>query len=153
MTDNIDNLLLRPASINDAKILYLWRNDSMTRLSSHNTNKIKWNDHINWLKSMLDNKDKKIFIAESNGKPVGTIRAEYIDNVYKLSWTVSPESRGKDFGKKMVKLLTCKINAPIRAEIKKENVASAKIAEYSGMKLLREDNNILYYQRDAINQS
>ena len=153
MTDNIDNLLLRPASINDAKILYLWRNDSMTRLSSHNTNKIKWNDHINWLKSMLDNKDKKIFIAKSNGKPVGTVRAEYIDNVYKLSWTVSPESRGKDIGKKMVRLLANKINAPIRAEIKKENVASAKIAEYSGMKLLREDSNILYYQRDAINQS
>ena len=48
----------------------------------------------------------------------------------------------------MVKLLAEKISSPIRAEVKKGNIASSRIAEAAGMCLVREAEGILYYQRD-----
>lgn len=152
MTYKAKHLSLRPASIDDANILFQWRNNIETRIASHINNKINWDEHIKWLKLTLENKNKKLFIAEEHGIAVGTVRAEYADNACKLSWTVSPDTRGKGIGKKMLGLLANKINEPIHAEIKKGNEASSRIAEHSGMKLVREDNNILYYQRDEINQ-
>jgi len=51
----------------------------------------------------------------------------------------------------MVSLLANRIKEPIRAEVKKGNYASAKIAKFSGMELIKEDSNgILHYQRNRV---
>ena len=148
-----EQLLLRPATIEDTEMLFKWRNDIDTRMASHTTEEVKLDKHIGWLKATLENKNRQLFVAEENGVAVGTVRADYVNSVYELSWTVSPEDRGKGIGKRIVSLLANKINEPIRAEVKKGNDASSRIAEYSGMKFVREDsNNVLHYQRDEINQ-
>jgi L-amino acid N-acyltransferase YncA len=88
-------------------------------MASHTTEEVKLDKHIGWLKATLENKNRQLFVTEENGVAVGTVRADYADNVYELSWTVSPEARGKGIGKRMVSLLANKINEPIRAEVKK----------------------------------
>ena len=134
-------------------MLFKWRNDIDTRMASHTTEEVKLDKHIEWLKATLENKSRQLFVAEENGVAVGTVRTDYVNSVYELSWTVSPEDRGKGIGKRMVSLLANKINESIRAEVKKGNDASSRIAEYSGMKFVREDSsNVLHYQRDEINQ-
>ncbi|MGF6850940.1 RimJ/RimL family protein N-acetyltransferase [Chitinophaga sp. W3I9] len=91
--------------------------------------------------------NRQLFIAIDNELPVGTVRADFDDqfNAYELSWSISPEVRGKGVGKEMVKLLTDKLNTRIRAEIKSGNIASIKIAEYVGLTFKEEDNGILHY--------
>ena len=147
------NLSLRPASLEDAQMLLKWRNDKVTRMASHTTEEIKLEKHIEWLRAVLKNKNRYLYIAEENGISVGTVRADYDNDTYELSWTVSPHARGKGVGKRMVSLLVNRIKKPIRAEVKKGNEASSKIAEFSGMKFLKEGSNgVLHYQRNSVEQ-
>jgi RimJ/RimL family protein N-acetyltransferase len=137
----------RKASFEDAALLLDWRNDFQTRKSSHHSEKVNKSNHVKWLKNSLSDPNRKIFIAEYYRIPVGTVRADYSEGFTELSWTVAPEARGRGIGKEMVAKFADKINGSVRAEVKKNNEASKKIAESAGMKLEREDNGILYYQK------
>jgi len=145
-----ERMKLRPVTIEDADLLLEWRNDPQTRMASHNTEEVKRDEHISWLTRSLDNPSRRLFIAEEDGVPVGTVRADYSDGVYELSWTVAPNARGRGVGKRMVALLANQITEPIRAEVKVGNEASIRIAEYAGMEYDREDNGVLHYRRAAL---
>src|SRR5512136_3111703 len=116
-----DNIKLRPATIEDAELLLEWRNDPQTMSASHNTGAVDREGHISWLKNTLTNTDRRLFIAEEKGVPVGTVRAFYSDGVHELSWTVAPSARGRSVGKVMVAALASQIRGQIRAEIKSDN--------------------------------
>ena len=144
-------LSLRSVTLEDAEILLRWRNNITTRMASHTTNEVQLEKHIEWLKGTLQNKKRQLYVVDDNGTSVGTVRADLENGFYELSWTVAPEARGQGIGKRMVALLANKIKEPIRAEVKKGNHPSSRIAEYSGMKLIRENGNgVLHYQRNII---
>jgi RimJ/RimL family protein N-acetyltransferase len=145
------NLKFRLATINDADILLKWRNDLKTRKSSHSVHKINTKEHIKWLTASLKDSNRKIFIVEYDGALVGTIRTDNLRDVIELSWTVAPNARGCGIGKEMVAHIANKIAKPIQAVVKVGNNASKQIAMYAGMKLIREENGILYYQRPGSN--
>lgn len=151
---------LRLAILSDADFLLTCRNDIKTRENSHNIDKVKYADHIEWLKKIIhinnlqeitENPIKALYVAVENGILVGTIRADYLDKIYEvgdgyeLSWTVAPNARGKGIGKKMIKSLSSRINKPIYAEIKKENIASINIATSISMKIYKEVNGIYHF--------
>lgn len=143
-------LFLRPATLRDADLLLKWRNDTQTRMASHNTLGVNKKEHLKWLESSLENNNRELLIAEEDNIPIGTVRSDYSTNgVYEISWTVAPHARNMGLGKKMVALFVSKFSSPIRAEIKSENYASIKIAKYIGMKLEKVENNILHYRRDT----
>lgn len=148
MTDGV--IRLRVATIQDADLLLDWRNDSETRRASHNTKIVTKEQHESWLKRALNDPTRKLLIAEEDGIPVGTVRAELTAGIYELSWTLSPDARGHGLAKRMVAELAGQISDPIRAEVKCGNVASAKIAEYAGMEFDRNDNGVLHYRRGAL---
>ena len=141
---------LRCVSIADADLLFDWRNDLETCKASHNTEEVSRSDHIIWLSKSLDNQSRKLFIAEENDIAVGTIRADLSNGVWELSWTTAPAMRGKKVAKKMVSILAQKIIEPIRAEIKKGNIISSKVAESAGMKSSHESNGIVHYFRSGV---
>lgn len=143
-------LKLRPAVSDDCEMLFIWRNDPFTREMSHSTSEIKRDDHNRWFEKTLKDPTRKIFIAEESGEAVGTVRTEWKNGKILLSWTVSPQARGKNVGKRMVALLVNSIKEAIVAEVKKENVASARIAEYAGLKLERDENGVCYYCRGPL---
>ena len=138
---------LRKAVFNDWKLLLDWRNDLETRKNSHNMEIVKEENHKEWLNYVLSNENRALFIALCNDIPAGTIRADFekSSNEYEISWTISPDFRGKGIGKKMVKLLSDHLQAKIRAELKKGNISSVKIAEHAGMTFKKEENGILHY--------
>jgi len=143
-------LYLRPATLEDAKILFEWRNDPQVRAASHTQDEISFEDHLAWLEGSLANPDRKLYIAEADGISVGTVRSDWSENVYTLSWTVRPEARGKGIGKRMVSLLVRQIREPICAEVKVENLASIKISQEVGMQLDYVKNGVMYFSRKAL---
>jgi RimJ/RimL family protein N-acetyltransferase len=143
-------ITLRQTSINDLAILLEWRNDPLTRNASHNSDEVTQGEHEQWLKATLNNPDRQLYIAEENGESVGTVRVDFSNGVYELSWTVSPKARGRGVGKRMVALLANKIKDPIRAEIKVGNTASVRIAEHIGMSFQCEKDDVMYYRRPRI---
>jgi len=140
-------MILRKVTFEDWKILLDWRNDIETRKNSHNMELVVEENHKKWLNSILTNENRQLFIALENEIPVGTVRADFDkQNIeYELSWTISPDFRGKGIGKIMVKILADRLQAKIRAEIKKGNIASVRIAEYAGMTFKKEENQVLHY--------
>ena len=142
-------LYLRPATLEDAKILFEWRNDPQVRAASHNQDEINFESHLTWLRDSLENPDRKLYIAEEDGVSIGTVRVDRDKNVYTLSWTVKPESRGKGVGKRMVSLLAKQLKEPICAEVRVGNLASIKIAQKAGMQLDYTKNGIMYFSRKA----
>ena len=115
---------------------------------SRNSKKISWMEHEQWLKSSLNNPNRQLFIADENGIPVGTVRTDFFDGFYKLSWTVSPNFRCRGIGTRMIKLLINRIKEPVEAEMKLENFASIRIAEKCSMKFQYEKDGYLVYRRE-----
>lgn len=121
---------LRPATMDDAELLFAWRNDPETRANSVSTEEVAWADHIAWLSESLEDPRRELLIAEVAGAPVGTLR---IDDSQVLSWTVAPHARGTGVGKRMVALVA---KHGHRAQIRRENIASRRIAEAAGFRLV-----------------
>lgn len=143
-------LEFRAVTVNDLKMLFIWRNDPETRKYSHNTHEITIEEHAKWFSNTLKNKRRRLMIAEHNGLPVGFVRDDYVGEIHELSWNVAPNARGKGIGKMMVKLIVDQIKGPISAEVKKYNEGSKKIAVFAGMKIKYEKNGILYYHRNEM---
>ncbi len=140
-------MILRKAVFTDWDILLEWRNDPETRKNSRNMSFITETSHKKWLQKILNNEHRLLYIAEEHGNKVGSIRADLdnSDGLYELSWNVAPKERGKGTGRKIVKLLTKRLDGKVKACIKKGNSASIKIAEYAGMKFFYEEEGMLYY--------
>lgn len=145
------DLHLRDVSLEDSEIIFNWRNDETTRSASHSMNPLSFEEHVQWFKSSLNNPNRRLYIAEYKGQRVGTVRTDFIHNVFLLSWIIAPNARGQGVGKRMVGLLANSIQAPIKAEIKKDNLASIKIAIHAGLELHKEDEQgILHFKRGEI---
>lgn len=148
----MDTIRLRPAIADDADLLLKLRNDPDTRRSSFETGEVQKKEHISWLTRVLAAEDRQLLVAEENGVLVGTVRADLSGGVYELSWTVSPDARGRGVGKCIVALTAAQILEPILAKIKSDNISSVRIAEHAGMAFEREVNGVLHYSRPAQKQ-
>lgn len=146
--DMISKIKLREVAFDDWKLLLSWRNEIETRKNSHNMEMVDEENHKNWLKDSLLNKKRKIYIAMHGTEEVGTVRSDLEKDVFLLSWSVAPEARGRGFGKMIVKALVDKLKSKVRAEIKKDNISSIKIAEFAGLKLMKEEKDILHYNNN-----
>jgi len=147
MPDPKINLVLRLARQEDAGLLLQWRNDADTRHNSFHSQPIAWSDHLRWLRETLEDKETDLYIAERNGLPVGTVKVQRTGNSTELSWTVSPEQRGKGIGKQMVRQLARQISGTLVARIKPANNASVAIAKYIGMRRSVSSDGMLLFIR------
>lgn len=138
-------MTLRPATRNDWQLLLDWRNDKETRHNSHHTDVITPDAHRAWLVSVIESDTRHLYILEDNGVPVATGRADYEGTCYELSWTVSPQHRGKGYAKELVKQMAA-LHRPVRAEIKEGNTASVKIAEGIGLRLDKTVKGVHFYK-------
>lgn len=149
--DTPSALQLRLATQQDAEILLAWRNDEATRQASHHQAIVERGAHLAWLEASLRNPRRQIFIAERDGVPVGTARADTDDTgVCELSWTVAPAARGTGVGKQMVCLLAKRLPGPLRAEVKEGNASSAAIAQAAGLTLARTVDGVQHFERPPL---
>lgn len=118
---------LRPASIDDAQLLFDWRNEPLTQAMSVNTEPVAWDDHAKWLSTRLARPEPGLYICEDDGTPCGMVR---IDND-EISYTVDTGFRGKGLATKMLILARHQFG-PKRAKVKRSNEASAKAATKAG---------------------
>ncbi|MGQ5522533.1 UDP-2,4-diacetamido-2,4,6-trideoxy-beta-L-altropyranose hydrolase [Chitinimonas sp. PSY-7] len=67
-------LRLRPATLEDAQLLFDGRNAEHVRRWSRNSDPITWEQHLNWLTHTLQLSDRLLLIGEGPGGPVGMLR-------------------------------------------------------------------------------
>lgn len=113
---------LRPATVDDARLLWEWRNGPSIRAMSGNTDPIPWEEHQAWLVATLD-AGLPAYVAEVEGLPIGTIR---LNSRNEVSVTVAPDERGCGYGTEMIRLLGELHDGPLVALIKPENEVSRR---------------------------
>ena len=68
-------LLLRPATLEDARLLFQGRNAELVRQASVNTAPIGWEQHLAWLQQVLAQPERRLLlIGETLDGPVGVLR-------------------------------------------------------------------------------
>ena len=140
-------LTIRPATIEDAVLLWHWRNDPETRAMSSDTTEITLDQHINWLTKRLKNAaydGSAIVIAELDGSPIGTGRIDRgwdalsrtVDSCL-LGYSINKDHRGHGYGNLLVTQLVALAQnmgySTVKCRIRRTNSRSIMCAAMSGV--------------------
>ncbi|MGX6642744.1 GNAT family N-acetyltransferase [Legionella pneumophila] len=94
---------LREFNLNDAELLFSWRNDPVIYLKSSRKEPVTLDEHNKWFNEMLHSDESHIFIMECDGKPIGQIRYNRNeDDSLKLSIFLIPEFQHKGIGSELL---------------------------------------------------
>ena len=86
----------------DAQLLFDWANDSSTRKSSLNPNKIIWEEHLMWFNQKINDPKTKMYLFLKEKKPVSILRLENNNVSINISFSVDKNYRGKGIGGYMI---------------------------------------------------
>jgi len=95
-------LAARPATLQDARLLWQWRNDPVTRAGSRNSEPVPWPEHLAWVESSLIREDRLLLVLEDETGPAGTVRwdlGQEGEHEWEVSITVAPERRGQSLSR------------------------------------------------------
>ena len=137
---------LRPVAAKDCRLIWKWANNPEARAASFNSEIIKYNDHLKWFKSKINDKNCYFYIAENRNKEaVGQVRYDVEGIKATISINLDRKFRGQGYGSLLLRLSSKKIFnllevTVIDAYIKKKNVASFKAFQSAGF----------IYKKDAL---
>lgn len=133
------SFVIRPARMEDAEVLFAWRNDPETVAQSLVKRPVEWAGHLEWLEKVVAGPSlgRALYVVEMGNTPAGTVRSEERpDGFTEVSYTVSPAFRGQGLGKRMVVQFVSDYlqGKRLAARIKKgTNPASESIARALGL--------------------
>ena len=138
-------ITLRRASQDDAARLLAWRNDPQTRAMSISGEEVTPEQHRAFLAASLDSSERLLFIAESEGRPVGTLRLDRRPGAtLEVSLTVAPEERRKGYSASLLRAAdaeAARLGAlRLSAMLRPANTASRKAFDAAGYRGFVEDD-------------
>lgn len=97
-------LALRRVRADDADILLRWRNDPATRMNSRNSDRVRPEDHRNWLAARLGDPGLWHLLGQLGGEAIGTVRFDppAPDGRREVSIIVAPSRRGRGLGARLL---------------------------------------------------
>jgi RimJ/RimL family protein N-acetyltransferase len=147
------DLSLRPAAMEDAPILWQWRNDDQTRAMSRHSGVIPWEMHTAWLTNRLADSDAMILIGLRAGEPIGMVRLDRrLDGAAEVSINIAADVRGRGLGKRLLQR-GCEhadrvgFARVFDAEIMADNFPSRKIFEGCGFRIVSSSEKWMTYRR------
>lgn len=146
-----ENIIIREARISDMESIFELSNQQYVRQYSINKDKIKWEDHVNWYRQILDDSDIKFYIVTNDSEELlGQVRFNLVeDNHAVVSISLSEIIKGKGYSKKI--LIDClnmyfKENnhfTNIIAYISEKNLASLKLFKGLGFEIVSVEQELL----------
>jgi UDP-2,4-diacetamido-2,4,6-trideoxy-beta-L-altropyranose hydrolase len=97
------HLQLRPATVDDARLLHGWRNHPAVRTVSATQEPIAFGAHQRWLQAVLANPARWLFVACVGQLPVGSIRFDRVDSGHlDVSLYTDPDLQGLGVGQRLL---------------------------------------------------
>jgi UDP-2,4-diacetamido-2,4,6-trideoxy-beta-L-altropyranose hydrolase len=126
------DLSVRLAGREDCEILWLWRNDPVTRATAKTSEPIPWRQHQQWFSTVLEDPARTLFIADVGSVPAATVRFDRPADEALISINVSPAMRGRGVGQAALEAacnhyLSSHLEVTLVAEVHRSNPASRKI--------------------------
>jgi len=131
-------LSMKLADKRDVDLYFTWTNDASVRKYSYQQNLVKYDEHVKWFNSKIDDNDFKYYLFENeNHQPVGQVRINKNELETIVGISIDEKHRGFGYGAKML-VFACqnyfelfRINR-ITAYIKLDNLASINIFKKAG---------------------
>lgn len=131
-------MVIRKAEIDDLYTVFQWINDPLVRANSFSTEEISLEQHTNWFKNKIKDKNTLYLISEFNNVRVGQVRFEIKNGEYIIGVLLDEKFRGKGFSSKIIQLSIEEFfktdNSTIFAYIKNSNFASLSTFHKCGFK-------------------
>jgi RimJ/RimL family protein N-acetyltransferase len=134
-------LAIRPAEAADARLLFEWVNDPVTRAQSFSSGWIDWTTHSAWVSRVLADPARLLFIILAPGdEPVGQARFEPgRGGETVISISLAPAWRGRGLGALAIRLATDRARRElglerVHAYIRTGNIASRRAFASAGYK-------------------
>lgn len=129
-----DVLRIQPATLDDARELFEWRNDPEARSHFLKPDAVTWEEHVAWLSRTLNGEvpGRILCIAlGGDGKKIGMIRGDDTKDGVELSYTIAPHARGKGYGKHIALQFVKKYfpDKPLIARVQKGHIPSERVAQ------------------------
>jgi ribosomal protein S18 acetylase RimI-like enzyme len=138
-------LALRPATPDDARRVFDWRNEPAARAASRNTGELDWAAHKAWFPDAL--RTRRMLIAELEGEPVGMVRLDPAGDGAVVSIALAPERRGQGLGRQLLDAALAGEDGPLLAEVREDNAASLRIFRDCGFVEVGRDGRFLQLRR------
>jgi UDP-2,4-diacetamido-2,4,6-trideoxy-beta-L-altropyranose hydrolase len=134
---------IRYACLDDAEMLFEWRNDIRTRRHFHNSALLSRAEHISWFSRTLTSERSELLIAMCGDDPVGCVRFDIDGEKAEVSIYLDPERHGRGWGSQVLNQAMKWIHSThprviqFSADVLAENLASAKIFQRCGYSLIK----------------
>lgn len=148
-----EGLFFKKADEKDVDLLFNWINEPEVRDQSLSTEKIAYEDHVQWFSKKIADPDCHLYIAYINDSPVGMIRFDITNNTATINYLVDKSQRGKGIGGAIVEnglkkfSLDSGFNGNICAVVKISNPASIKIFERLEFQKESEDSMLIHFKK------
>lgn len=146
----VETLRLRPAALEDAKRLFDWRDDPLTRAMSLTRDEVVWEDHLVWLERSLARTDRLLLIGEATrtDEAIGVVRFDAAaDGFQEVGVTVAPAFRGRGWSRKLLSAGLEHIGpGRFRARVRSENGPSRSLFQGLGFRPVGEADGVIEYR-------
>ena len=144
------NYRLRKVTHNDCKLVFDWANDETVRKSSFNVEPIKYENHIEWFRKIMESSDSFMYIFEVAEVEVGIIRLDRINEyAYLINYSVAKEHRGKGYATLLLQLVKDTYNGSLLVgKVKSTNIGSLKAFIKAGYFEESQDDIKVFYSLD-----
>ncbi|MCW7493162.1 GNAT family N-acetyltransferase [Leptospira sp. 2 VSF19] len=152
------NLVVRPATEDDCKLVFDWANEPEVRNASFHSEKIEWPEHTSWFLQKLKNPNSLILIFEVDGSSAGQIRFDknIDEDFFLISFLIDKKFRGNSLGKdliaKGIDYLVTKMPTPLLCVgfVKKDNIASQRAFLKNEFQLVSESDVSLKFEKTIL---
>ncbi|MCY2686957.1 GNAT family N-acetyltransferase [Salinimicrobium sp. TH3] len=139
-------LKLRGVVEEDSFLLFKWANSSDVRKNAIDPQRIEWKKHQVWFREKNSSPYSKIYILENKNLPIGQVRYDRKEQgFWYIDFFIEQKFRGLGLGKKIIGLSRSTISGPVKALVKKENLASHIVFQKLGFVKTRSEKGIVEY--------
>ena len=80
MSTSAQAIALRPATMQDAEMVFLWRNSPFILARGSSQKEVVWEEHLQWFCETVVGSRRKMLIVLVNGQAVGQVRFDRVDD-------------------------------------------------------------------------
>jgi len=147
--------VVRLATWEDSKDIWLWRNDTHTRSKARSSDLVEWDSHSKWFEVTLQRDDRILLIGVDELKEkVGMVRFDLTgEKTAEISVNLNPQKRGLGLAKPLltegIEYAKKKGVRAFIAEIKNENVSSVRTFKSIGFSFVDSNNELSFFRMTA----